>query len=110
MPDWNEQYHSKHGAIQEAYHVFIKNGMEAHKSPHLSVLEIGFGTGLNCFITLLEAAKKNLRIDYVGVEAYPIHEDEILQLNYVSELESRNYAHKFEEMHVQRHAQQNATR
>ncbi len=100
MPDWNEQYHSKHGAIQEAYHVFIKNGLEAHKSPDLSVLEIGFGTGLNCYITLLEAAKKNLRIDYIGVEAYPIQEDEILQLNYVSELESRNYAHKFEEMHL----------
>jgi len=100
MPDWNEQYHSKHGAIQEAYHVFIKNGLMAHNNPHLSVLEIGFGTGLNCFITLLEAAKKNLHIDYVGVEAYPIQEDEILQLNYVSELESRNYAHKFEEMHL----------
>ena len=100
MPDWNEQYHSKHGAIQEAFHVFIKNGLEAHNSPHLSILEIGFGTGLNCFITFLEAAKKNLQIDYVGVEAYPIQEDEILQLNYVTELESRNYAHKFEEMHL----------
>jgi tRNA U34 5-methylaminomethyl-2-thiouridine-forming methyltransferase MnmC len=100
MPEWNEQYHSKHGAIQEAFHVFIKNGLEAHKSPELSVLEIGFGTGLNCYITLLEAAKKNLRIDYIGVEAFPIQEDEILQLNYVSELESRNYAHKFEEMHL----------
>ena len=100
MPEWNEQYHSKHGAIQEAFHVFIKNGLEAHKSPELSVLEIGFGTGLNCYITLLEAAKKNLRIDYIGVEAFPIQEDEILQLNYVTELESRNYAHKFEEMHL----------
>ena len=100
MPEWNEQYHSKHGDIQEAFHVFIKNGLEAHNSPHLSILEIGFGTGLNCFITFLEAAKKNLQIDYVGVEAYPIQEDEILQLNYVTELESRNYAHKFEEMHL----------
>jgi tRNA U34 5-methylaminomethyl-2-thiouridine-forming methyltransferase MnmC len=100
MPEWNEQYHSKHGAIQEAFHVFIKNGLEAHNSTHLSILEIGFGTGLNCFITFLEAAKKNLQIDYVGVEAFPIQEDEILKLNYVSELESRNYAHKFEEMHL----------
>ncbi len=100
MPDWDEQYHSKHGAIQEAYHVFIKNGLETHQSNDLSILEIGFGTGLNCFITLLEAAKNNLKIDYVGVEAYPIQEDEILQLNYVSELDSRNFAHKFEEMHL----------
>lgn len=100
MPDWNEQYHSKHGAIQEAYHVFIKNGLETYKSKELSILEIGFGTGLNCFITLLEGASKNLKIDYTGVEAYPIQEDEILQLNYVSELETRNLAHKFEEMHL----------
>lgn len=100
MPDWNEQYHSKHGAIQEAYHVFIKNGLETHSGNSLSILEIGFGTGLNCFITLIEAAKKSLKIDYTGVEAYPIQEDEILQLNYVSELDARNFSHKFEEMHL----------
>ncbi|WP_139958524.1 tRNA (5-methylaminomethyl-2-thiouridine)(34)-methyltransferase MnmD [Flavicella sediminum] len=100
MPDWDEQYHSKHGAIQEAYHVFIKSGLEAHPSKNLNILEIGFGTGLNCFITLIEGAKNNLTVDYVGIEAYPIKEDEILQLNYVSELEARNLAHKFEEMHL----------
>ena len=100
MPEWDEQYHSKHGAIQEAYHVFIKNGLETHNGKDLAILEIGFGTGLNCFITLLEASKKKLRIDYSGVEAYPIGEDEILQLNYVSELDSRNFSHKFEEMHL----------
>lgn len=100
MPEWDEQYHSKHGAIQEAYHVFIKNGLETHTKKDLSILEIGFGTGLNCFITLLEAAKRNLKINYTGVEAYPIQEDEILQLNYVSELDSRNFSHKFEEMHL----------
>ena len=100
MPEWNEQYHSKHGAIQEAYHVFIKNGLSGHRGKELSILEIGFGTGLNCFITLLEASKKNLAVDYVGVEAYPIRENELLQLNYVSELQTRNLAHKFEEMHL----------
>ena len=100
MPEWNEQYHSKHGAIQEAYHVFIKNGLFVHPSQELNILEIGFGTGLNCFITLLEAAKQNRSITYTGVEAYPILEDEILQLNYVSELDTRNFAHKFEEMHL----------
>ena len=100
MPEWNEQYHSKHGAIQEANHVFIKNGLFAHAAQQLNILEIGFGTGLNCFITLLEAAKQNRSIAYTGLEAYPISEDEILQLNYVSELDARNLAHKFEEMHL----------
>ena len=67
LPEWNEQYHSKHGAIQEAYHVFIKNGLRAFNNDKISILEIGFGTGLNSFITYLEAQKANLIIDYVGV-------------------------------------------
>ena len=50
IPEWNEQYHSKHGAIQEAYHVFIKHGLEACKTSEVSILEMGFGTGLNAFI------------------------------------------------------------
>ena len=26
LPDFNEYYHSKHGAVRESEHVFIKNG------------------------------------------------------------------------------------
>lgn len=100
IPAWNEQYHSKHGAIQEAYHVFIKMGLQAMEKEEIDILEIGFGTGLNAFITLLEAEKLNKVIHYTGVEAYPIKEDELLRLNYVSELDTRNLAHKFEEMHL----------
>lgn len=57
LPDWDESYHSKHGAIQEAYHVFIKNGLSLFNGKQVSILEIGFGTGLNAFITYLEAKK-----------------------------------------------------
>ena len=100
MPGWNESYHSTHGAIQEAYHVFIEMGYKTFEQQDLSVLEIGFGTGLNAFITLLEAAKDQRNVNYVGVEAYPVKEDELLALNYVSELDTRNLSHKFEEMHL----------
>jgi tRNA U34 5-methylaminomethyl-2-thiouridine-forming methyltransferase MnmC len=82
LPEWNESYHSKHGAIQEAYHVFIKNGLSLFEGQPISVLEIGFGTGLNCFITHLEAKKNNQHIDYVGVEAYPVVLEEAMQMNY----------------------------
>lgn len=99
LPDWNEQYHSKHGAIQEAYHVFIKNGLEAVSKSNISILEIGFGTGLNSFITFLEAEKKQLKIEYVGVEAYPVKEEEIAQLNYVSALEATSFSDEFQKMH-----------
>ena len=53
IPEWDEQYHSKHGAIQEAKHVFIKNGLALFSNQKISILEIGFGTGLNGFITFL---------------------------------------------------------
>jgi tRNA U34 5-methylaminomethyl-2-thiouridine-forming methyltransferase MnmC len=97
--DWNETYHSKFGAIQEAYHVFIKSGFELFEGKNISILEIGFGTGLNAFITFLEASKTNQKIDYVGVEAYPVALDEALQMNYVSELDAISNSEIFEKMH-----------
>ena len=118
LPEWDEQYHSKHGAIQEAYHVFIKHGL--HHFCHselvsasypdnqndtcflknkISILEIGFGTGLNAFITLLEAEKLKMAIDYFGVEAYPVLMDEINQLNYPKALKAENDASLFNKLH-----------
>ena len=92
IPDWNEQYHSKHGAIQEAFHVFIKAGLEYFlrqlQPKPLKILEIGFGTGLNAFITLLEADKNKIPINFTGVEAYPISSSEIEKLNYPLQLNS----------------------
>lgn len=96
---WNEQYHSKHGAVQEAYHVFIDHGLSAVKKSHISILEIGFGTGLNAFITLLEASSKGLHINYTGVERYPVIEAELDQLNYTSELKAEEKKDLFRAMH-----------
>ena len=84
IPEWNEQYHSIHGAIQEANHVYINNGLKYKSSNQIAVLEIGFGTGLNSFMTFLAAQKKELLIEYVGVEAYPVLEEELLKLSYVA--------------------------
>ena len=99
LPEWNEQYHSKHGAIQEAKHVFIESGLSLFSNKKISILEIGFGTGLNSFITFLEAPKFNLIVDYVGVEAYPVAPEEIAKLNYVSELKANNFQDVFKQMH-----------
>ena len=107
LPDWNEQYHSKHGAIQEAYHVFIKHGLqylydlniENGTAQPISVLEIGFGTGLNAFISLIEANKLHLDINYCGVEAYPVSMDEIQCLNYPEALEVDEKEDVFKKMH-----------
>ena len=66
VPELNETYHSKNGAIQEAYHVFINAGFH-HKipTPSLSILGIGFGTGLNAFMTFLESKKMVSPVKFV---------------------------------------------
>ena len=88
LPDWNESYHSKHGAIQEANHVFIKNGLSLFEGKPVSILEIGFGTGLNALITYYESLKNQQTIHYVGVEAYPVSIEEVVQINYPTEINS----------------------
>ena len=99
LPDWNESYHSKHGAIQEAYHVFIQNGLNTFNGQPVSILEMGFGTGLNAFITFLESKKSNQKINYHGIEAYPISTNEISQMNYVSELNATSETTIFDHIH-----------
>lgn len=96
---WDECYHSRFGAIQEAQHVFIKNGLSLFENKSISILEIGFGTGLNAFITFLESQKLNQTIDYVGVEAYPVSADEVVSMNYISELNAENESEIFKKMH-----------
>lgn len=99
LEEWDECYHSKHGAIQEAKHVFIKNGLSLFENKSVSILEIGFGTGLNAFISFLEAEEKEQSIDYVGVEAYPVAPEEVLLMNYVVELKAGHELAVFEQMH-----------
>ena len=99
IKDWNEQYHSKHGAIQEAYHVFIKHGLQKFNQREITLLEVGFGTGLNALITLIEAPKLALQVAYTGVEAYPITTEEHLQLGYIKTLDAEDHRDRFDQMH-----------
>ncbi len=99
LKEWDECYHSKHGAIQEAQHVFIQNGLSLFPNQYVSILEIGFGTGLNAFITFLESQKLNQSINYVGVEAYPVNASEVLAMNYVAKLNAIAQKEVFEQMH-----------
>lgn len=104
IEDWNEQYHSIHGAINEANHVFIKHGLHFFYNEFLkerkdiSILEIGFGTGLNAFLTAIQAEKMGFNVDYTGVEAFPVVKEEYEQLNYAKSI-SESHSHLFQKLH-----------
>jgi len=87
VPELNEHYHSSHGALQEAEHIFINNALafslKGKKS--LNVLEVGFGTGLNALLTLHYAQSKGLSIFYHALEKYPVKAKEYSVLNYASQ-------------------------
>src|SRR5690606_37288615 len=82
VPERNEHYHSTHGAIQESMHVYIDAGLRHCVKSEVKVLEIGFGTGLNAFLTLLEAEKNSRKIDFTSLELYPVSITDAEKLNY----------------------------
>lgn len=95
----DESYHSIHGAIMESRHVFIEAGLKLFKPTKLRILEVGFGTGLNAYLTLLEAEKHQLSIDYQTLERYPIAVDTAASLNYPALL-SPDRSEAFQLMHT----------
>ena len=99
IEQWDEQYHSKHGAISESYHVFIDSGLKCVNKKHIAILEMGFGTGLNALISLIEAQKMSISINYTGVEAYPLPQDEWQMLNYAEQLNAPEYEDHYQLMH-----------
>jgi tRNA U34 5-methylaminomethyl-2-thiouridine-forming methyltransferase MnmC len=75
-PQVGEHYHSKHGALQESRHVFLKSGLEFYldKSPQdtVSILEVGFGTGLNFLLSADYCTNHQIHLNYTGIEAFPL--------------------------------------
>jgi len=84
--DLNEHYHSIHGAHQESQHVYIENGLQHFhqktSAKHISILEMGFGTGLNYLLSLDYALNQGISLSYTGIEAYPLPLELIQQTNY----------------------------
>ena len=99
VPLLDEHYHSTHGAIQESQHVYINTGLNACKLEQLNILEIGFGTGLNAFLTLLESKKTDKHIHYTSLELYPLDIKSAQQLNYAQQLADDSGAKHFMAMH-----------
>lgn len=84
--NFKETYHSVNGAITESMHVFINAGLRACSKNPLRVFEAGFGTGLNALLTLAEAQKQQIHIEYQSIELYPLDQNLYQSLDYSSSL------------------------
>jgi len=100
VPAMNEPYHSVNGALSESMHVFIGQGYRYFRDiSELTVLEIGFGTGLNCLLTLLEARRSGTGTRYCALELYPLPAAITSSLNY-SEMAGPDGKSLFNEIHA----------
>jgi len=75
LGELDEHYHSTFGAVQESQHVFIQAGFNQCPQSDIRVLEIGFGTGLNCYLTLLAGLISGKKVWYSAIEKFPIPEE-----------------------------------
>lgn len=78
---FGESYRSAGGAMDESLHTFVKGGLfrycESAATEHIQpihILEYGFGTGLNAYMTL--QAAPDLQIRYTSVDLFPLTPDE----------------------------------
>jgi tRNA U34 5-methylaminomethyl-2-thiouridine-forming methyltransferase MnmC len=97
----NETYHSHHGAVQESLHVFIDKGLrfflERSSSTSVNIFEVGFGTGLNAFLTLQYAlTNPDINFLYISIESFPLTAEVWSQLNYAPLAEDKKF---FEQLH-----------
>lgn len=85
-PEIGENYHSKHGALQESKHVFLKSGLqfflEHNSQSKISILEVGFGTGLNFLLSADYCTQQQVRLYYTGIEAFPLSLEMIKNTGY----------------------------
>jgi len=82
VSELNEHFHSTFGAVQESKHIFIEAGLQKCESNSINLFEVGFGTGLNAYLTVLESNKLNLTIRYITIEKYPLPSTIWTTLNY----------------------------
>jgi tRNA U34 5-methylaminomethyl-2-thiouridine-forming methyltransferase MnmC len=100
IEEWNENYHSTHGAVQEAKHVFLSYGLSLFADKQeVSIFEVGFGTGLNAILTYEYAQENHLAIHYNSIEAYPVSETELNLLDYTSLFDKSDLKEVYTKLH-----------
>ncbi len=83
-----ETYHSTYGAFAESLHIYIEYGLrywrDLHPQSSCSILEMGFGTGLNVLLAYQEAMEMNLSTFYTSYELYPLDKEAVEGLQFPS--------------------------
>ena len=87
VPGLDEYYHSIYGALQESMHVFINEGLKQLSKSSIYVFEMGFGTGLNTILTLIEGKKNSFDITYHSIDHHPLEKKLVSQLNHLEFIE-----------------------
>jgi len=101
---FNESYHSRHGALKESLHVFINAGLKAIDAKNdIKILEVGLGTGLNAWLTIIENNTLGKNIDFTGLEPYPISMEMVQSLNYPAVAETYGSAESFKRCFLKIH-------
>ena len=83
VPELNEHYHSTKGARTESQHIFVNMGLKASAAHSPHILEIGFGTGLNAWLTLEEAERSGRHVHYTGLELYQLEWQMVEKMGYI---------------------------
>lgn len=96
VPEIDETYHSTHGAIQESMHIFINLGLKSMEKNNLRILEVGFGTGLNALLTILNT---NKTVEYITLEKYPVDTAQLSSLNYPEQIGFEKARMLFDQIH-----------
>ena len=101
LPGLQEHYHSVHGALQESRHVFIDQGLvfASEKKNSLCILEVGFGTGLNCLLTVGYSQKRSMQVRYEALEPFPLTMEEVAMINHAEMIEDGSLGPILKKMH-----------
>lgn len=89
---FGDSYHAHNGAISESEHVYIEAGFKQldDNFEQANILELGFGSGMNALLTLkaalLKTGKVERPIHFTTIEAYPLADDLISELNYTQDM------------------------
>lgn len=85
-PQIGENYHSRNGALQESLHVFVNAGLnyflDTTSLKQVSIMEVGFGTGLNFLLSVGFCTPHQIQLSYTGIEAYPLNNELIAHTGY----------------------------